>query len=107
MAIVSGEAPGKEALTAIDVDAGATTASGGAKATAQFALNRAVLPTLAAEIRLRNLSGAILVDLAGLPVDPAALRMPTWVAAPGRDRIVPPRRQLKLARAIPGAASSA
>ncbi len=55
------------ALTAIDVDAGAATASGGVKAAAQLALNRAILPALAAEIRLRNLSGAILVDLAGLP----------------------------------------
>ena len=55
------------ALTAIDVDAGAATASGGPKAAAQRALNRAILPALAAEIRLRNLSGAILVDFAGLP----------------------------------------
>ncbi len=55
------------ALTAIDVDAGGATASGLAKAAAQLALNRAILPALAAEIRLRNLSGAILVDLAGLP----------------------------------------
>ena len=28
----------------------------------------------------------------GLPVDPAALRLPCFVAAPGRDRIVPTRK---------------
>ena len=54
------------ALTAIDVDAGATTATRGVKGAVQFALNRGILPMLAAEIRLRNLSGAILVDFAGL-----------------------------------------
>ena len=31
------------------------------------AINRAIIPALAAQIRLRNLSGAILVDFAGLP----------------------------------------
>jgi Ribonuclease G/E len=56
------------ALVAIDVDAGAATAARGGKAAAQRALNLTVLPALASEIRLRNLSGAILVDLAGMPV---------------------------------------
>ena len=37
------------------------------KAAAHLAVNRAVLPALARQIRLRNLSGAILVDFAGLP----------------------------------------
>jgi pimeloyl-ACP methyl ester carboxylesterase len=41
--------------------------------------------------------------IAGLPVDPAALRMPTWVAAPGRDRIVPPESARPLAALIEGA----
>lgn len=39
----------------------------------------------------------------GLPVDPAALRLPCFVAIPGRDRIVPPEGALALAGAIPGA----
>ncbi|MDE2514901.1 MAG: ribonuclease E/G [Rhodospirillales bacterium] len=54
------------ALTAIDVDAGAESAAAGAKGRMQRALNRAVLPVLAAQIRLRNLGGAILIDPAGL-----------------------------------------
>ena len=36
-------------------------------------------------------------------VDPAAVSVPTFVAAPGRDRIVPPESALPLARLIPGA----
>jgi poly(3-hydroxyalkanoate) synthetase len=41
--------------------------------------------------------------IAGLPVDPQALRLPTFVAAPARDRIVPPESAFSLAQAIPGA----
>ena len=56
------------ALVAIDVDAGAAAAKGVDKRTSQAALNRRILPALAAQIRLRNLSGAILVDLAGMTI---------------------------------------
>jgi Ribonuclease G/E len=55
------------ALVAIDIDLGGALASGGRKDAMHFALNRAVLPALARQIRLRNLSGGILVDFAGLP----------------------------------------
>ncbi len=41
--------------------------------------------------------------IAGLPVDPASLRLPTFVAAPARDRIVPPESARPLATLIPGA----
>jgi polyhydroxyalkanoate synthase subunit PhaC len=41
--------------------------------------------------------------IAGLPVDPAALRLPTFIAAPGRDRIVPPESARPLATLIEGA----
>jgi polyhydroxyalkanoate synthase len=41
--------------------------------------------------------------IAGLPVDPAALRLPTWIATPAKDRIVPPESALPLAGLIPGA----
>ncbi|MGE4049121.1 MAG: alpha/beta fold hydrolase [Acetobacteraceae bacterium] len=41
--------------------------------------------------------------VAGLPVDPGVLRVPAFVAAPGRDRIVPPRSARSLAQSIPGA----
>jgi Ribonuclease G/E len=58
------------ALTAIDVD---MRAMGDDLA----ALNRAALPELARQIRLRNLAGAILVDFAGLsPQRRAALEAP-------------------------------
>ena len=41
--------------------------------------------------------------IAGSPVDPRALAMPAFVAAPGRDRIVPPESAVPLADLIPGA----
>jgi polyhydroxyalkanoate synthase len=41
--------------------------------------------------------------IAGLPVDPTAITHPTFVAVPGRDRIVPPETARPLAHLIPGA----
>ena len=41
--------------------------------------------------------------VAGMPVDPAALRLPCFVAVPSRDRIVPPESARPLADSIPGA----
>lgn len=41
--------------------------------------------------------------VAGLPVDPRALRLPAFVAVPVRDRIVPPDSARALAEAIPEA----
>ncbi|TDH63314.1 ribonuclease [Dankookia rubra] len=52
------------ALTAIDVDAG--SAAGGRDPQAQFRLNHAAVAEAARQIRLRNLAGPILLDLAGL-----------------------------------------
>ena len=54
------------ALVAIDIDSSRATHLGGRKAAAQMSLNRAAIPAIAAQIRLRNLSGAILLDLAGM-----------------------------------------
>ena len=42
-------------------------------------------------------------QLAGMPVDPRKIGMPCFVAAPGRDRIVPPDSARPLAALIPGA----
>lgn len=53
------------ALTAIDMDA-PPTSGGWSKQTAQFAANRDALPALLQQIHLRNISGAILIDPAGL-----------------------------------------
>ena len=41
--------------------------------------------------------------IAGLPVDPTAIVLPSFVAVPGRDRIVPPESAQPLAQLIPGA----
>jgi polyhydroxyalkanoate synthase len=41
--------------------------------------------------------------IAGLAVDPTAIARPTFIAVPGRDRIVPPESALPLARLIHGA----
>lgn len=41
--------------------------------------------------------------IAGLPVDPALLHLPTFIATPGRDRIVPPESARPLAALIEGA----
>ncbi len=41
--------------------------------------------------------------VAGRVVDPAAVSVPTFIAAPGRDRIVPPETALPLASLISGA----
>ena len=41
--------------------------------------------------------------VAGAAVDPAALRIPAFVAVPARDRIVPPQSARPLAALIPGA----
>jgi Ribonuclease G/E len=77
------------ALVAIDIDAGGATAGRQAKATAQLALNRALLPALARQIRLRNLSGAILVDFAGLPTRRRSALAPDLHAALADDPLRP------------------
>jgi polyhydroxyalkanoate synthase len=41
--------------------------------------------------------------IAGLPVEPQLLRLPTLALVPANDRIVPPASALALARSIPGA----
>jgi len=77
------------ALVAIDVDAGARTAARQAKTGAQVAGNRAMLPELARQIRLRNLSGAILVDFAGLSPKRRAALGPDLEAALRADPLHP------------------
>lgn len=74
------------ALTAIDVD---LAPGRGAKQAAQHAANRALLPALARQIRLRNLSGAILVDLAGMALRRRAALAPDFSAALATDPLAP------------------
>jgi hypothetical protein len=77
------------ALVAIDVDAGgALTGAGGARSRHE-ALNRSVVPALAEHIRLRNLSGGIVVDLAGLSPRKRAGLGPDFVTALASDPLRP------------------
>lgn len=74
------------ALVAIDVDAGSAVMSRQAKTPAHLAANLSVLSELARQIRLRNLSGAILVDFAGLPA-----KRRVSLTAPLRDALADDR----------------
>lgn len=77
------------ALVAIDVDTAAATGARTPKQAAQEALNRAALPELARQIRLRNLSGAILVDLAGLSIRRRSSLADAFRAALAPDPVAP------------------
>lgn len=77
------------ALMAIDVDSGAAMAERRGKSASHLAVNRAILPALAQQIRLRNLSGAILVDFAGLPPRRRASLGPALAAALADDPLRP------------------
>lgn len=72
------------ALVAIDVDGG-----GAVGRMRHEALNRALLPALAEQIRLRNLSGGIVVDLAGLSPRKRAALGPDLTAALAADPLRP------------------
>lgn len=77
------------ALVAIDMDTGSASAGRQTKQTAQFAANRMAIAPLLHQLRLRNLSGAIMIDLAGLaPRKRAALR-PDIEAALALDPLQP------------------
>lgn len=80
------------ALVAIDVDLGAASAARAGKTRAQKAANRALLPEIARQIRLRNLVGAIVVDLGGLAVKARTKLAPELAAAmagdPARPRML-------------------
>lgn len=75
------------ALVAIDLDA--APAGPRAKAAAQREANRAALPGLARAIRLRNLSGAIVIDLAGMAAKARASLGPDLAHALHADPLHP------------------
>ncbi len=77
------------ALVAIDIDTASATAGREPKAAMQEAANRAALPALVRQIRLRNLSGAILVDLAGLSLRRRAALAEPFRAALATDPVGP------------------
>ena len=77
------------ALTAIDMDLSAASAGRGGKARTHDQANRAALPALARQIRLRNLSGAIVIDLAGLSAKRRAALGPAFAEALAGDPLAP------------------
>lgn len=56
------------ALIAIDMDTATQSNDNQKKLRAQFNANQIALPPLLHQLKLRNLSGAIIVDMAGLPI---------------------------------------
>ena len=77
------------ALVAVDLDGGAASAGRQLKQTAQFAANRAAIGPLLHQLRLRNLSGAILIDLAGLAARKRSALRPEIEAALACDPLRP------------------
>ena len=75
------------ALVAVDLDTAAATADRRGKEAGQLALNRAVLPGLARHLRARNLSGAVVVDLAGLSPKRRRALAPDFSAALAPDPV--------------------
>ena len=73
------------ALVAIDLDMAAATADRGGKKRTQMAANLAAIPALVRQIRLRNLSGAILIDPAGISVKRRELLAPALTEALAAD----------------------
>jgi hypothetical protein len=80
------------ALTAIDVDGAGATGERAPKSASQLAANRAAIPALARQIRLRNLGGAILIDFAGMPARKRAALGPLLEASlrddPAKPRLI-------------------
>ncbi len=77
------------ALVAIDVDSGGAVAGGRDRQGHHQALNHAVIPAIARQIRLRNLSGAIVVDLAGMAVRRRVALAPALTSALADDPLRP------------------
>jgi hypothetical protein len=77
------------ALTAIDVDGAGATAGRDGKSASQLAANRAAIPALARQIRLRNLGGAIVLDFAGMPARKRAALGPLLEASLREDPAKP------------------
>lgn len=71
------------AATLLDIDAA------GASAVEALALNKAVIPEICRQIRLRNLSGGILLDFAGLKATQRQKLLPTLHSALKHDHLCP------------------
>jgi ribonuclease G len=77
------------ALTAIDIDAGSASAANTPKQQSQLSLNLALIPEITRNIKLRNLSGAILIDFAGMKSAARQKLLPALTAALKNDPLKP------------------
>lgn len=77
------------ALTAIDMDSAGQSQENQNKMRAQFTANRNALPFLLRQLRLRNLSGAILLDMVGLPIRKRRLLQQDIETALAEDPLCP------------------
>jgi Ribonuclease G/E len=77
------------ALVAIDVDGGGALVGQGGAGRRHLTLNVEVLPDIARQIRLRNLSGAILLDLAGMKAKQRTSLGPALAEALADDPVRP------------------
>ncbi|WP_428490585.1 ribonuclease E/G [Rhodopila sp.] len=77
------------ALVAIDVDAAAALTGSGGPGARHEALNRVAVAAVGEQIRLRNLSGGIVVDLAGLSPRKRSVLAPDFVTALANDPLSP------------------
>ena len=77
------------ALIAIDIDGGSALKGSSQSGLRHEALNRTVVPALGEQIKLRNLSGGIVVDLAGLSARKRASLAPDFVSALANDPLQP------------------
>lgn len=77
------------ALVAIDLDTATASTGRVSKQAAHFAANRAAIGPLLHQLRLRNLSGPILIDLAGLASRKRAVLRPEVETALSRDPLQP------------------
>ena len=77
------------ALVAIDLDSAGATHARLPKHAAQAEANRQALPEIARQIVLRNLAGAILIDLCGMPARRRAALRPPLEDAMRADRMAP------------------
>jgi Ribonuclease G/E len=77
------------ALVAIDLDLGGGSAGRMGKAASHAAANAAFIPELARAIRVRNLGGPIVTDLAGLSPRRRAALGPALAAALADDPLLP------------------
>lgn len=77
------------ALVAIDMDTATQSNEKQSKLRSQFDANQEALPFLLHQLRLRNLSGAIIIDMAGLPIKKRRLFQKLFEQSLHKDPLYP------------------